>query len=359
MKITSKRWFVIYMILQIVLLLIPICVVGVIDPYFHYHKPLTETFYYSLSNERSQNYGIVKHFSYDAIITGTSMTENFKTSEVDEIFGVNSIKVPFSGARYKEINDCLLKGIENNEEVKLIIRGLDCEHLCKDKDEARFDMGEYPTYLYNNNPFDDVEYIYNRDVLLQDCWRLYNKKKNGIPAGITSFDEYSNWMPKYRNFGSDTVLKDIEIFAEPEREYALTIEEKGLIKGNIEQNVLSTVKANPQIEFYYFFTPYSAAWWGQVNQQGNLRKQIDIEKYAIEMLLGYENLHLFSFNHYINITADLNNYKDVIHYGEWINSDILEYMRQGTGLLTKDNYVQYLEEEYNLYKNFDYNSLFE
>ena len=288
------------------------------------------------------------------------MIENFKTSEVDELFDVDSVKVPFAGASYKEINDCLVKSIKNNEGIKLVICGLDYGKLCNDKDVMRFDMGEYPVYLYNDNPFDDVEYIYNRDVLFEDCWKMYKNKEGGMPAGITSFDEYSRWMHKYvGKFGSNTVLKDYPQFVEPEREYALTVEEKRLIKENLEQNIISTVKDNPQIEFYYFFTPYSAAWWGRIYEQGNLRKFIDIEKYAIEMLLGYENLHLFSFNMFTEITTDINNYRDKTHYGEWINSDILKYMYQGVGLLTKDDYIQYLEEEYNFYKNFDYNSLFE
>lgn len=46
-----------------------------IDPYMHFHKPDTARYFYSLDNQRSQNDGITKHFDYDALITGTSMTE--------------------------------------------------------------------------------------------------------------------------------------------------------------------------------------------------------------------------------------------------------------------------------------------
>lgn len=72
-----------------------------IDPFFHYHKPYTNGYYYTLNNQRSQNNGICKHFDYNALITGTSMTENFMTSEMDAIFGTNSVKVPFSEAPTK------------------------------------------------------------------------------------------------------------------------------------------------------------------------------------------------------------------------------------------------------------------
>ena len=80
-----------------------------IDPLFHYHKPL-EKFNYPIVDERYQNDGIVRNFEYNSIITGTSMVENFMTSEADEIFGSRFIKIPFSGGRYKEINDCLKRG---------------------------------------------------------------------------------------------------------------------------------------------------------------------------------------------------------------------------------------------------------
>ena len=73
----------------------------VVDPFFHYHPPLDEL-QYPINNERYQNNGIVRNFKYDAIITGTSMTENFKTTEFDKLFGVESVKVPFSGAAIKK-----------------------------------------------------------------------------------------------------------------------------------------------------------------------------------------------------------------------------------------------------------------
>lgn len=98
----EKTWLTGYFSIVIVLL----CAIGLIiydiDPYIHYHYPRTEKYAYELTmqNERYQNDGIMKHFEYDAVITGTSMTEQFRTTEVDELFGTKSIKVPYSGAYY-------------------------------------------------------------------------------------------------------------------------------------------------------------------------------------------------------------------------------------------------------------------
>lgn len=78
-----------------VVLIVVLCFI--FDPYFHFHKPFPFV-RYRLYEERYINDGISRHFDYNAMITGTSMAQNFKTSEVDELFGVQSVKETFSGA---------------------------------------------------------------------------------------------------------------------------------------------------------------------------------------------------------------------------------------------------------------------
>ena len=84
-KILIIEWFV----TVIVILTIVGYAVYTVDPFIHYHKPYTDKYFYMLDNERSQNDGITKHFDYDAMITGTSMTENFKTTDMDDV-SINS-----------------------------------------------------------------------------------------------------------------------------------------------------------------------------------------------------------------------------------------------------------------------------
>lgn len=42
---------------------------------------------------------------------------------------------------------------------------------------------------------------------------------------------------------------------------------------------------------------------------------------------------------------------DAGHYGEWVNSAMLRWMRDGVGLLTKENYQDYLKAERAFYAN--------
>lgn len=100
----SNRWLFEYFLIVFCIILGMIICVVYYDPYFHYHSP-NEKFYYNLKNERSQNDGIIRNFDYDAIITGTSMTENFKVSQANDLFNIKAIKVCFAGGTYREIDD--------------------------------------------------------------------------------------------------------------------------------------------------------------------------------------------------------------------------------------------------------------
>lgn len=354
----EKFYFYLFAINVIICLSMVILTVVAIDPFFHYHKPI-ESLFYKLDNQRYMNHGIVKHFEYDSIITGTSMTENFMTSEFDRLFNANSVKITFSGGTYKEINDVLNVAFKNNKNIKYVLRGLDYSMIMNDKDALRTDLGEYPSYLYDEYVFNDYKYWFDKTILFDYIKPMLSGYFNGNAGGITHFDEYSNWMQEYADkFGYKYALKGIEEFVTVEQNEKLTDEEMYQLKENIEQNVISISKDNPNTEFIYFFTPYSIAWWGNNVSDGTLMKWLEIEKVVIELIVPHENIKLYSFNLDEEIIADLNNYKDIAHYGEWINQEILMRIANEENLITSENYLDYLEKEYEYFSEFNYNSLF-
>lgn len=354
----KKLWIAGYFALVVAALAVIGTKVVQIDPFFHFHKPIIESYFYPLNNERSQNDGIIKNFDYDGMITGTSMTQNFKTSEAEEIFGGKFIKVPFSGSSYKEIRQNIETAASHNKKLKLVITGLDQSHFFYDKDWMRRDLGTYPDYLYDENILNDVQYVFNRDVLFSRVYPMMKENdKPGFRGGITSFDDYSNWMKAY-SFGYKSLFPDGVTAAKlPVPEVTPNAVETA--RASIRQNIVSLAESYPDITFCYFFPPYSAVWWQLVLDAGSLNQQIEGERAVIEEILKCDNIRLFSFNCLFDITTDLNNYKDAIHYGEWINSLILRCIHDGKCLLTKENYREYLEKEARFYSEYDYSKLLE
>jgi hypothetical protein len=335
-----------------------------VDPFFHYRAP-RDYFYYRLYDQRSQNDGITRRFDYDAIITGTSMMENCKASVFDGLFGTNSIKVTYAGATYKEIDDNLRVSYESGHDVKVVFRALDYSLLLKDKDEMRLDMGDYPVYLTNKNPFDDVKYLLNRDVIINYTLPVLGRFALGREGGHTSFDEYS-YTADGSTYDRDEVLSQIPPFADPVEVFAPTEEESQMLAANIEQNVVSLAREHPETTFIYFFPPYSMAYWGALRTEGNLDKQIEYVKEAVKQCLECDNIHIYCFAFEEDITTDLNLYRDIAHYCPDVNDIIMRRIaecEEGTYdgkvqlRLTGNTCDEYFTSLSEYLENYEYNGL--
>lgn len=84
---------------------------------------------------------------------------------------------------------------------------------------------------------------------------------------------------------------------------------------------------------------------------------INAERVAIEEILQCENIKLFSFTNNFELITNLDNYKDRAHYGEWVNSWMLNQFDENNYLLTIDNYEEYLAALEDFYKTYDYSSI--
>lgn len=350
----SKKWSICFLVLSLLALAALGGLTAVVDPYFHYHAPL-ESLAYPIENQRYQNDGIVKHFAYDAVITGSSMTENFKTSECDTLFGVSSVKTPFSGGTNKEFADHLNRALKANPEIRLIIRGIDGWTLTDHKDYLRTDA-EFPTYLYDNQLPNDVQYVLNKEILFNDTLGVLTYTAEG--NATTSFDVYSNWHGKFP-YGPDAVRATYPRPEQSETVSPLTEEEAQTVTESVLQNLVQPARDNPYIQFYYFFTPYSVLHMDRQNQQGILDRQFEIYTLTTRLLVEEENIHLFSFFDDYDLITDLDNYMDVSHYTEDVNSLVLERMARGEYQLTKENYLTRWAEVEAYYRGHNYDAYFE
>lgn len=185
---------------------------------------------------------------------------------------------------------------------------------------------------------------------------LLKAMKRWETPGLGSLDDYSAWGPEI--YGKSVAVRRDAPYAET-RQQALTEERREKVRCNVREKVVALAQEHPDTTFYCFLTPYSAAWWGDLWEEGQLEAQLEMEEIVIRAILPCKNIRLFSWNTVKELTTDLANYKDRIHYGPWVNDWMLEQMASGKGMLTEENVQAYLDEERDLYVNFDYNSLFD
>lgn len=346
----AKLWNVI--VLSSVCLILALIAISttIIDPFLHYHKPL-DGLEYPMKDERYQNDGIARWYEYDAIITGSSMVQNFKTSELNDLLDVNSIKIAFSGATYYELHNNIERALNYNSDVKLILCSIDPNRLLSEADKNEYDG--YPEYLYDMNPFNDVNYVLNKEVIPKTIAVLnYTKAGEKTPT----MDQYGSWS-KYKVFGKEAVFATLADLPEFEEERVFSEEELETIEENVVKNIAELARENPQVDFYLFYPPYSICFWEALYNTKQLNAQISAEKLATELLVNIPNIYLYGYADKIEIVSNLDNYTDSLHYSEEINSEILRMIADGDGILTADNYEEYYHNLKILYETFDYSEL--
>lgn len=347
----QKRWFLGTLAGIITILLLILAVMLVVDPYFHYHKPV-EGMSYRLYSERYINDGIARNFEYDAIITGTSMNQNFKTSQMDELFGTNSVKMTFAGGAFQEISQNLETALSSDNDVKTVLWGIDYLGLNRDYDFRYYE--EYPEYLYDNNLLNDVSYIFNKTILFEGLANTLVMNLKGEPS--TTFDEYATWDSE-RGWG--IVSKYYQRTPEILPMEKITEEDIGRVTKNMEENIVKLVNKYPDTEFILFYTPYSILYWESLYREGWLEIQLEVERIASEMLLECENVKLYSYFHKTDIMNNIDNFRDKEHYMPEINDMIMQWLANDEGRITKDNYMDIIAWEREYYTNYDYDSLHE
>ena len=329
-------------------------VVFIADPFYHYHKPwfgIPVVLY----NEIYQTPGVAENLEYDSAIVGSSMTENFRISWFNEDFGWDTVKLSYEGAGTDDLKAILTEVFESDRQVKNIVLAVDDYQMVSDSSLKAIDR---PEYLYNENIFDDVNYLFNKDALSASLERI----SDGITGRKEDIDSAYNFSSKYE-FSKAQVLKDAAPFRENIKAYppeGKSPEDRYLqqCKDNLK-NILPIIEENPDTQFMIVYSPYSILNWEKKVLAGTLEAQLYVDAYAIEQFLSYENVRVFYFQDEYDMIINLDKYMDTCHYAEEYNYYIEQCLKSGKNEVTKENYGERLKNMYEIAVSYDYDAEWE
>lgn len=308
-------------------LLLSCCLTIIQDPFFVYHSPCSEQ-YYNFTNEAYQNPGIARNFDYTNIISGSSVTENFNTQYFDEQYGGQTVKLCYSGETLKNKYDILKLAFESKEEseIKNVFSSLDLWELV-DTEGAVYN--ESPQYLMDDNVFNDANYLFNKDVLFD------NVIPNLLNGGVEPQEMHSAFKWWGMPYGSYAIFEQWAVPSpwREEQEQSIYLD---LVEDNLNHYIIPLVKENPEIDFYFFYPPYSILYWYEKVCGGEVDALFAAKKYVNERLTQYSNVNVYDFQWDIDIITNLWNYKDTIHYGENIQNFIAEQFAESKYLINDD-----------------------
>ena len=308
-----KKWTIITTSTILILLLLTAALVIFVDPFFQYHAPL-EGFPYLVDNQLSQNPGMAKNMEYDSVLLGSSMTVNFNTNWFEELMGLDTIKLCYSGAYPKDQANIMDIIFDSGHQVEAVFLGVDVMTYTGGVDETKYPI---PAYLYDENYLNDVQYLYNKDVVLNYILRpLADPEKTDLATVYQSW-----WTDEYYNI--QWVMHNYEPSAPVEEEAPWDAYIENTDR-NLQANLCPYIEQNPDTTFYIFFPPYSILYWNDVIQENHLEATMAEYQYIADTVLAYDNVRVFFFPDQEWIVTDLNNYADYTHY----HSDINRYMAE-------------------------------
>ena len=349
---TSKRWLTGFLGIFLAGLAGCMALVIWVDPFFQYHKPLA-WFPYLVDNQVNQNPGLAKHMDYDGILIGSSMTASFNTDWFEELMGIKTQKLSYNGSYPKDLSNIMQLVFDaKGDQVKAVYMAVDQSTFSADPEETKFPVTDY---LYDDNVFNDVPYLLNKDVLLDYILRPLADRKDA-----------SDWAELYKPWWTDeyynkaNVLMYYEAAEEKREEEALAADYfKDAVEENLQKNILPYIEAHPETEFYIFYPPYSILFWNDVTREKELEAVIGRLEYMTERLLNYENVHVFNFLGKEDIICNLNNYADYMHYHKNVCRYITECFATGENELHPENYGQAFDEIRTLAMSYNYPAIWD
>lgn len=318
------------------------------------------------NNERFMNAGLINTYlnaelGYDSVIIGTSLTENYSPKQIEEKMHFGKVlKLSAKGSRsivqYMILSKALATG-----KVKNVIWGFHTTEWNK-KESVIKQKFTFPKYLYNTNQITEmlgkIRYLMSFQTMFA-AYDLYSGKKYGEhwEWKHSSLDGIYSWGAHRESKGYFEKWNSKENIKKLKTQYTKVVESKRNYKFQylkdfplFDQYVITTIEANPDVNFYLVFSPMS-----KLLLTTSSNSYISQRKYIVEKFGNHKNVKIFSFDT-CDFVNDLNSYMDMSHFRPRYNNFIVEKMADNEYLLTPNNiddYVKLMEEQI---RNYDFYS---
>lgn len=335
-------------------LFLAVFTVWLFDPFYQYHEPFFGM--KAVLNDRdNQMPGTIRNFTYDSVLIGSSVAENFDSGFLDEAYGCTTLKIIRASGSMADLLYYLDMAQEEND-LRNVFWCLDLFAMDADTEVSLYGE-DIPRYLHTKTGWDDIPYLCNKDILLQTIPSMLAYAFRDMNTGGHAYD----WS-RGKVFGPEQAMKAYDrskIIPDMIMEDSDYTDRIPLIYENISL-LEKQITDHPRIVYRFLIPPYSMLWWDCAYVNGELEERFFLLDRTIRMLLGHENTEIYFFQDEEAIVCDLNYYMDMIHYSPDINQYMLERMQAGDKRVTGENREAVLEgmremvEEITTRKIFEY-----
>ena len=199
-----------------------------------------------------------------------------------------------------------------------------------------------------NRQFNDIFYLANFDTLKESIKIVFQFKIRNKNDLNWNYENMYQWQHIFsdNDFSEEKILKQFSSKVEKNTNIQVSTNNDfdfENLKNSFEFNFISLIQNNPNTNFIFFYPPYSVFSYKQWKENFILNDIIQFKKYMTKRLSEFSNVAIYDFQSAIEITTNLNNYKDFTHYHQNINNWMIEQIKVKNYLVTHYNIESHID----------------
>jgi hypothetical protein len=262
--------------------------------------------------------GIARHYRFDAVVIGTSTSNNFRDRDLAAAFGWHAVNFSLAGSTIEEQRTVLETALATGK-PRHVFWGVDPFAFRSTRGRP------FPTYLYREPGWRSVQYLLNLGALehavstavLADTKRM----------SLAQWTEKSVWDYQYVYGRAQTLNAWEHRRAEPAAELPATAE---LANQQVE-TIAALVRTHPAVEFHIVMLPssilYSKLLVGE--RQAEFEGGCRIADAILSRVAPLPNAPVHDFRDDRAITHDLDAFKDLVHFSGKVSRQIVTDVAAG------------------------------
>jgi|GEM_PF-743480 len=296
--------------------------------------------------QRYQNPGLAKHSSYDTVLLGASTIEQYLQSEVTEQLGTPTLKLAVRGGSLYEQRRTLEVALATGKPHR-VIWVLDLMALCGPPERvAGSYWGVFPDYMYDQNPVNDIEYLFNYSTTANSAAIIGHRLRLRSDHTDT-LDMLSTWYGDVA-YGKPFVLKSYNQLQDritqgrfsdiPQTRKLYDPKNYTLdqLKATIDYNILPLMARYPDVEFDFVFGPYPVYFYLLYYQQDPrvIQDWLLAKEYLLNKMAGNQHVTVHDFQDQEEYLLEFDHYYDTMHFDQTIGRQLLTHIKTRSHVVT-------------------------
>lgn len=339
--------------------------VYIYDPLQIWHTPFFRKITYQ-DNLRESAFAMIRDNNFDSIIMGNSHSANTSSKEAGQKLNGEFFNFSVTGSTVYE-KKLFLNYILAQKHIKRVLYFIDTNYMDQAKDNMGYLTSRY-SFLYDNKKYNNYKIYLNYKYLNCSLLQLQSESCIGKKLNMDKptewetdkeftrrFGGFQNWE-KYKNDPQmqETFLRVTSVPLNINHKEVSPDNKSKIIK-YLYDNIIVVVKNNPNTEFDLIFPPVSNLELARMirNEEQSFAKQEVAIRYLVSKSQIYKNLKIYAFDDSPTI-GKIEDFKDRTHFNPWVNSYILNEIKNNKNIISQDNVQKYLDDIHKKAVSVDY-----